>query len=226
MDACLLATNSDEAAILTTVLSRAGLRSRLIREFDNWIGDLKPHTLQLALLAPGQQLPVRWVQALRGVSDAAIFVIIDPIPEELHVELLSAGVDVLITRPYSARILVAQIKSLLRRSGSRLLSSPAYTLGEIKLDPSHHTVLIADSPPVRLTKLEFRLLLTLMHHAGQILSAENLVGQVWGYSGEGDRHLVRGLVKRVRAKIEPDPAHPRFIHNEPGLGYVFIYDES
>jgi DNA-binding response OmpR family regulator len=60
-----------------------------------------------------------------------------------------------------------------------------------------------------------------MLNAGQIVSAEALVEHVWGYSGEGDRTLVRGLVKRLRSKVEPDPSAPRFIQTEPGLGYAF-----
>jgi DNA-binding response OmpR family regulator len=73
----------------------------------------------------------------------------------------------------------------------------------------------------RLTQLEFRLLFTLMTHAGRVLPAETLVEYVWGYSGEGNRGLVRGLVQRLRSKVEPDPANPKYILTEPGLGYRF-----
>ena len=60
-----------------------------------------------------------------------------------------------------------------------------------------------------------------MIHRGQVLPAEILVEQVWGYTGEGERDLVRGLIRRLRAKIEPDPSQPRFILTIAGIGYTF-----
>jgi DNA-binding response OmpR family regulator len=69
--------------------------------------------------------------------------------------------------------------------------------------------------------LEFRLLYNLMIHRGQILTPELIVERVWGYSGQGDRELVVGLVHRLRAKVEPEPRNPRYILTEPGIGYSF-----
>jgi DNA-binding response OmpR family regulator len=65
------------------------------------------------------------------------------------------------------------------------------------------------------------MLYTLMIHPKQILSAEELVEKVWGYHGEGNRELVRGLIQRLRLKIEPDIHNPSYIHTEPGVGYYF-----
>ena len=73
----------------------------------------------------------------------------------------------------------------------------------------------------RLTQLEFRLLYTLMTHRGQVIPSENIVENVWGYSGEGSKELVRGLVQRLRSKVEPEPRHPRYITTVPGVGYRF-----
>jgi DNA-binding response OmpR family regulator len=69
--------------------------------------------------------------------------------------------------------------------------------------------------------LEFRLLYALMTHSGRVIPAENLVEYVWGYGGEGSRSLVRGLIQRLRAKIEADPSNPRHILTEAGIGYFF-----
>jgi DNA-binding response OmpR family regulator len=69
--------------------------------------------------------------------------------------------------------------------------------------------------------LEFRLLFTLMTHAGRVIPAENLVEYVWGYTGEGNRSLVRGLIQRLRTKVEPNPSKPRYILTQPGVGYRF-----
>jgi DNA-binding response OmpR family regulator len=73
-----------------------------------------------------------------------------------------------------------------------------------------------------LTQLEFRLLYVLLTNAGRIHSAESLVEQVWGYNGEGNRELVRGLVQRLRGKVENDPRNPKYILTEPGVGYYFV----
>ena len=76
-------------------------------------------------------------------------------------------------------------------------------------------------PQKRLTHLEFRLLHTLMIHRGQILPTDRIVDLVWGYSDQGDPELVRGLVSRLRSKVEPDPRNPRYILTEAGIGYRF-----
>jgi DNA-binding response OmpR family regulator len=67
--------------------------------------------------------------------------------------------------------------------------------------------------------LEFRLLYTLMVNRGQVLSPDSIVEHVWGYTGQGDRDLVRGLIRRLRKKIEPIPSEPRYVLTVPGLGY-------
>jgi DNA-binding response OmpR family regulator len=102
-----------------------------------------------------------------------------------------------------------------------LFSLPTLSLGGLTLDPATRTVKISDHPSKRLTHLEFRLLYTLMIHHAQVLPADTIVERVWGYSGRGDRELVRGLISRLRAKIEEDPRHPSYILTVPGVGYSF-----
>ena len=72
-----------------------------------------------------------------------------------------------------------------------------------------------------MTHLEFRLLYTLMIHRDQVLVPETIVEQVWGYSGQGDKDLVRGLIRRLRTKVELEPGKPCYILTVPGLGYTF-----
>jgi two-component system KDP operon response regulator KdpE len=151
-----------------------------------------------------------------------IVLIVDPIPEDVQVELLDAGADLVITRPFGIRLLAASLRSLLRRaSGLPFHVLPSLTQSGVTLDPTMRTVTVGTGEPVRLTSLEFRLLYTLITHPGQIIPAENLVEYVWGYSGEGNRELVRGLVQRLRAKIEPDQGAPVYILTESGIGYMF-----
>jgi DNA-binding response OmpR family regulator len=75
--------------------------------------------------------------------------------------------------------------------------------------------------PRHLTQLEFRLLYLLMTHRGQVIPPDVIVDRVWGYAESGSRELVRGLISRLRSKIETDPTQPRLVRTVPGVGYVF-----
>jgi DNA-binding response OmpR family regulator len=223
MYALLVASDADEAAILSLVLQRAGLAVTTARSVERAIETWaqRPADLVLAPLAADDL--VDQVHRLRGETVVPLAVVVDPIPEVLHYALLEAGADVVIQRPFSARLLVAQMRALLRRGGGvPLVALPTLTLSGLTLDPSTHSVSLENLPPRRLTHLEFRLLYTLMVHRGQVLPTDILVERVWGYADDaGSRELVRGLVSRLRAKVEPDPRQPRFIRTIPGVGYAF-----
>jgi DNA-binding response OmpR family regulator len=116
---------------------------------------------------------------------------------------------------------------LLRRAGaSAAFAVPTLDMKVITLDPATRTVRLAQGAPQRLTQLEFRLLYLLMTNRGQVLPTEVIVERVWGYSGEVDRDLVRGLISRLRKKIEVDPDQPLFIQTVPGIGYLFSLDQD
>jgi two-component system alkaline phosphatase synthesis response regulator PhoP len=154
-------------------------------------------------------------------------VIVNPVDEDMHHALLEAGADLVICRPFSARLLIAQVQALMRRAGTvPLFSLPTLSQAGLTLDAANRTVEVAGWRSRRLTHLEFRLIYTLMTHRGQVLPPEVIVERVWGYSGRGDKELVRGLVSRLRAKVEPEPKRPRFIHTVPGVGYAFDPDET
>jgi DNA-binding response OmpR family regulator len=221
MYALLVSRNPDETAILTLVLQRVGMSVHTLnsaeRAVENWT-DRPADVVVLSL--PGDPLP--HVRGLRSVTSVPLVVITDAAPEEALVALFDAGADSVTLRPYSARLLIGKMRALMRRAGGvSLFSLPTLSLGGLTLDPATRTVQVADQPSHRLTHLEFRLLYTLMLHRGHIMSTENIVERVWGYTGRGDRELVRGLVRRLRAKVEPDPRNPAFIVTVPSVGYSF-----
>ena len=220
MYALLLAHNADESAVLRLVLQRAGFASRVTTDLDSSIQDLQDKPSDLILLAFKDQVAIEKIHELRALTEVPIVLVSKPVQEDLHFELLEAGVDLVIYRPFSARILISQLRALMRRAvGVSVFNLPNFNVGDLILDPSVRTVQVKDQSAIHLTRLEFRLLYTLMVHRGQVLSTEVLVERVWRYSGRGDRDLVRGLVKRLRAKIEPDSAHPIYILTIPGVGY-------
>lgn len=165
------------------------------------------------------------VQKIRRATNVPLFLLTNVIPESTHVSLLDAGVDCLFVRPYSTRLLLAQVQAIARRAQAAFSASPAQLEhGAIKLDIASRTVQVDAHPPQRLSQLEFRLLHTLILHQGQVVPTAALVEHVWGYDGAGDRALVRGLVNRVRAKLEPDSSRAQWITTVPGVGYCLKSD--
>jgi DNA-binding response OmpR family regulator len=197
---------------------------RTARDLDQAIESWpeNPADLVLIVLSEEHTRPLTQVKLLRAHTVIPILILSDLLSDDMHVNFLEAGADLVVMRPYSVRALLAQIKAILRRSsGIPFFSLPMLTQREVKLDPSDRTVQVGDRSPKRLTHLEFRLLYTLMTHVGQIIPTDQIVEHVWGYTGEGNRELVRGLVQRVRSKIEADPRQPRYIVTEVGIGYYF-----
>ena len=228
MYALLICPDSDEAAILSLVLGRTGFSIRSSRSLERAIQTWPTQPSDLVLLAAAKDgFSLSQVQQLRGQTTAPFIVITDSLREEEEAGLLEAGVDLVLSRPFSARLLIARVRALLRRTGDfRFFSLPTLSRGDITLDPTNRSVQVEGSQPQHLTQLEFRLLYTLMIHAGQVISTETLVENVWGYGGEGNSELVRGLVKRLRSKVEPDPRRPRYIRTESGVGYYFERDKN
>jgi DNA-binding response OmpR family regulator len=221
MYALLLAQNPDEKAVLSLVLQRAGLAVTTGDDLERALRIWPERPADLIMLALGGDDPEH-VRRVRAETMVPVIVMASPVDEEAHYELLEAGADLVIPRPFAARLLIAQVRALLRRAGGIPLSNLlTVSLAGLTLDPGSRIVKVADGPPRRLTHLEFRLLYTLMIHRGQVLPSETIVEQVWGYTGQGDKDLVRGLVRRLRTKVEPDPSKPRYILTVPGLGYSF-----
>jgi DNA-binding response OmpR family regulator len=221
MYALLIAQNADERAVLSLSLQRAGVAVTTAQDLERAMNSWFERPADLILLAVGGD-PVDHVRRIRADTEVPVVAVVDEVSEDVHYELLERGADLVVPRPFSARLLIAQLRALLRRAGNVPLSSlPTLSQAGLTLDPAARTVQIEDHPPRRLTHLEFRLLYTLMIHPGQILPSELIVERVWGYTGQGDKELVRGLVSRLRAKLEPEPRTPRYIITLPGVGYAF-----
>lgn len=224
MQAFLIAPGDDEAAVLRLLLQKGGFTVQTSVSISHLTTDWPEEPLDLILIALStvkDNLPGE-IKTLRQHSAVPFLLVADPVPEGLLVDLLDAGIDLFTARPYGILELQAQIRALMRRTqGTSLFHQPSLTQADVILDPSERTVTVGDREGVRLTHLEFRLLHTLITNPGQIIPSETLVEYVWGYSGQGNRDLVRGLVQRLRTKIEPDPHNPAYILNAPGIGYSF-----
>jgi two-component system response regulator RegX3 len=134
---------------------------------------------------------------------------------------LELGADDYVTKPYSARELVARIRAVLRRRGDvEAPADGALEAGPVRMDVERHVVAV-DGEPVSLPLKEFDLLELLLRNAGRVLTRGQLIDRVWGSDYVGDTKTLDVHVKRLRAKIEPDPANPKHLVTVRGLGYKF-----
>lgn len=154
---------------------------------------------------------------IRQAAETPIILLTVRGEEDDIVRGLELGADDYIAKPFSPRQLVARAQAVLRRAGKT--SAPAVRqVGNLVLNPARREVTVGAGQVIALTPLESRLLDYLMLNAGHILTTEAIIEHVWGANG-GDRDMLRQLVRRLRGKIEPDPAHPIYIETVPGLGY-------
>ena len=145
-------------------------------------------------------------EAIREQSRIPVMMLTARGEEEDLVKALELGADDYLTKPFSPRTLLARVKALLRRAG--LETGGAMSAGRLSLDLEAHSLRVGDAAPVKLTKLETRLLQILIANAGHVVSTERLLTHVWGHRGSGDRQLLKQLVHRLRQKIEADPSEP------------------
>ncbi|TFH36735.1 MAG: response regulator transcription factor [Anaerolineales bacterium] len=223
MQAVVVAGDSDLNDYLAYLLRRNGLEVNFRTSLPALLKDLSERPTDLVLYkAPLDGDPSAAIGELRRVSNVYLIVFQEQAREERDAAFLQAGADLILHLPVGPRLLLAYIQSLLRRSRSYAAALlPQIDLGKISLNPASRTVQVLDQASRTLTQLEFRLLYLLMTHTGQVMPPDVIVDRVWGYGESGSKELVRGLISRVRAKIEPDPGDPIFIHTLPGVGYLF-----
>jgi DNA-binding response OmpR family regulator len=131
------------------------------------------------------------------------------------------GVDDYVVKPFSPREVVARVKAVLRRSSSEEAGAlETLTFGDLSIDPKRRAVHVRGKPVV-LTAKEFDLLWLFVRHPEQVLTRDQLLNQVWGYDFYGDESTVTVHIRRLREKIEPDPANPTYIQTFRGVGYKF-----
>ena len=166
---------------------------------------------------------VEVIHGLRGWCDAPILVLSGRSDSSDKVEALDAGADDYLTKPFGVDELLARLRALSRRNTSGD-SQSIVELGSATIDLAARRVTVQDdgrSVDVRLTPTEWHLLEVLLRNPGKLLSQRQLLNEVWGPGYETAGGNLRLYMAQLRRKLEPDPARPRFLLNEPGMGYRF-----
>ena len=184
---------------------------------------VSPDIVLLDLMLPGVS-GTEICKQIRAKSQTPVIMVTARDSEIDKVVGLELGADVYITKPYSARELIARIRAVLRRGGVVAAEDDAaigvLEVGPVRMDVQRHTV-TASGQDVTLPLKEFDLLEYLLRNAGRVLTRSQLIDRVWGADYVGDTKTLDVHVKRLRSKIEPDPSHPRHLITLRGLGYKF-----
>lgn len=184
-------------------------------------GTRKPDLAILDLGLPDRD-GVEFIREVRAFSGLPILVLSARAEEASKVEALDAGADDFLTKPFGVAELSARLRAMLRR-GARTSENAAteVAFGDVRLDVANRIVLRAGER-VKLTPVEFRLLAHLAVHPGKVLTHRHLLREVWGPSHVDQGHYLRVYMGRLRAKLEADPARPRHLVTETGVGYRFV----
>ena len=199
-------------------VSVADSGTRAIEEFDRHGADL----VLLDLMLPGLS-GTEVCRQIRSKSNVPIIMLTAKDAEIDKVVGLELGADDYVTKPYSTAELVARIKAVLRRVSDNddgQSSDGTLTAGPVRMDVERHIVTVNGSTQ-SLPLKEFELLEYLIRNSGRVLTRSQLIDRVWGSDYFGDTKTLDVHVKRLRAKIEADPANPVFIQTVRGLGYKF-----
>ena len=187
-----------------------------LEQFERHGADL----VLLDLMLPGLS-GTEVFRALRAGSAVPVIMLTAKDGEIDKVVGLELGADDYVTKPYSSRELVARVRAVLRRGTDPDPAAPAVVEGgPVRLDVERHVVTV-DNRAVPMPLKEFELLELLLRNAGRVLTRMQLIDRVWGSDYVGDTKTLDVHVKRLRGKIEPDPASPRHLVTVRGLGYKF-----
>ncbi len=168
---------------------------------------------------------VEVIAGLRGWTQAPIIVLSGRADSTDKVEALDAGADDYVTKPFGMEELLARMRAALRRAAPAA-DEPVIRLGDLVIDLAAKTVTADGDGTVRLTPTEWHLLEVLLRNPGKLLTQRQLLNDVWGPGYADASGNLRLYMAQLRRKLEPDPARPRWLLTEPGMGYRFQPDSG
>jgi two-component system KDP operon response regulator KdpE len=183
------------------------------------IGAQHPDVVILDLGLPDKD-GLEVAQQVREWTAIPIIVLSARDQEHDKIMALDAGADDYLTKPFGAGELLARVRVALRHSIliSQGRDDPIFSVGDLRVDLGHRQVFIADAE-IHLTPIEYKLLTILVHYAGKVVTQHQLLKEAWGPSYVDESHYLRVYMGQLRHKLEVDPARPRYLITEPGVGY-------
>jgi two-component system, OmpR family, KDP operon response regulator KdpE len=194
--------------VVTAQSAQEALDAAALRAPDASIIDL--------ILPDGNGIDV--CRSIREWSQMPILVLSAVGEETEKIRALDAGADDYVTKPFAPGELIARLNAALRRAGPA--EEPSLSVDGLEVDLAGHRV-TRQGEEIHLTPKEFDLLRALARNRGRLMTHRALLGEVWGHAYEEDTHTLRVHIANLRRKIEPDPAEPRYIRTDPGIGYRF-----
>ncbi len=181
-----------------------------------------PHLLILDIMMPRMD-GLEVCRRVREHSAVPIIVLTALDAESEKVTALDLGADDYLTKPFGVEELLARVRAVLRRTQGLTIppTGGIQRFGNLEIDLSGHIVQL-QGVEVRLSPIEFALLEQLINNAGKVLPRRMLLQRIWGPEYGGEAEYLRVYINRLRQKLEPDPAHPRYFLTEPGVGYRFV----
>jgi len=212
------------AALLRDALSAEGFEVALAADGMAALRRARAHAPDLVVLDIG--LPgldgFEVCKALRKESQAPIVVVSARSAEVDRIVGLELGADDYITKPFSARELVARVRAIMRRSGQAPpRSGKRYATGELSVDADRREVRLAGAA-LRLKPREFDLLWLFVRNEGRVFTRDQLIESIWGFDYDGDPRTVDVHVRRLRRALGDSASTPRYLHTVHGLGYKFV----
>ncbi|VEB99597.1 KDP operon transcriptional regulatory protein KdpE [Cedecea lapagei] len=207
---------------------RTALEDEALRVFD-------AETLQRGLIEAATRKPdlvildlglpdgdgIDFIRDFRQWSQTPIIVLSARSDEQAKIAALDAGADDFLSKPFGIGELQARLRVALRRHASIVQPDPVYQFSEITVDLSSRRITRGEEE-IHLTPIEFRLLATLLNNHGKVLTQRQLLNQVWGPNAVEHSHYLRIYMGHLRQKLESDPARPRHLLTETGIGYRFM----
>lgn len=227
MSSRLLVVDDDRAIreIMQVALSEEGYivdTANDANEADESIRQNAPDLLILDVMMPGKD-GFELTRDIRRTSNLPIILLTAKTDTIDVVVGLESGADDYLTKPFEMRVLLARIRSLLRRAQAEGDEPSVLRVGPIEIRPDEGIARKGEET-LSLTRTEFRLLTTLSSKPGRVFSREHLLSEVWGYDYFGDARLVDVHIRRLRTKVEDDPHNPTIIQTVRGMGYKVAED--
>ena len=224
-DILVVEDESGIAQFVAASLSAAGMRPRTCataRDAEREIRQRAPDLVILDLGLPDED-GVRLIARMRPGLAAPVLVLSARSQEAQKIEALDAGADDYLTKPFGVGELLARVRAMLRRAGAAHAPSPLLQVGDIVFDRESRTLTVRGQP-VHLSPIEFWLFERLARAPGKAITHRQLLADVWGSEQVDQLHYLRIYMAHLRAKLETNPAEPRYLLTELGVGYRLADD--